>query len=208
MNKMLRRIVAGTLLALCPIVATAASAQAQLKTFVAGVRSATGVFTQTTIGPQGATRPGQTGAFAFQRPGKFKWAVQRPYEQLIVSDGKEVFQYDPDLAQVSVRNVDQVVGTSPAAILFGSGNLDDSFDVTVLPGKDGLDWLRAKPRNADAGFTHVDIGLKDNAPVRLELLDTFGQKTLIDLSDIRSNPVLPAAEFQFSSPAGVDVVRM
>jgi outer membrane lipoprotein carrier protein len=204
----IRRIMAGALLALCPLLANAASAQAQLKTFVTGVKSAMGSFTQITVGPQGDTRPGQSGVFAFQRPGKFKWAVQRPYEQLIVSDGKTIFQYDPDLAQVSVQEVDQVIGTSPAAILFGSGNLDESFDVTTLPGKDSMDWLRAKPRNADAGFNYVDIGLKDNVPLRLELLDSFGQKTQIELSDIRSNPLLPATEFQFSPPTGTDVVRM
>ena len=106
------------------------------------------------------------------------------------------------------RKVDAAIGTSPAAILFGSGSLEQSFEVSALPSKDGLDWLRAKPRNADAGFSRVDIGLKDNLPARVELLDSFGQTTRVDLSGITPNPSIGAKEFQFTAPKGVDVVKM
>jgi len=194
--------------ALVPAVALAASAQEQLRAFVSTVTSATGSFSQYTVNDQGRTQPAQTGVFSFQRPGKFKWAVQKPYEQLVISDGRQVFQYDPDLAQVTERKVDAAIGTSPAAILFGSGSLEQSFDVSALPAKDGVDWLRAKPRTADAGFSRVDIGMKNNLPVRVELLDSFGQTTRVDLSGIQANPQLPAKEFQFTAPKGVDVVKM
>ena len=134
--------------------------------------------------------------------------MQKPYEQLVISDGAKVYQYDPDLLQVTERKVDAAIGTSPAAILFGSGSLEQSFEVSALPSKDGLDWLRAKPRNADAGFSRVDIGLKDNLPARVELLDSFGQTTRVDLSGITPNPSIGAKEFQFTAPKGVDVVKM
>jgi len=196
------------LLSLSPLMALAADARTQLKTFVSQVNSATGKFTQTTTGPQGGAQRAQSGDFAFQRPGKFKWAVSQPYEQLVVSDGQQLFQYDPDLAQVTTRQVDQAIGTSPAAILFGSGDLEQAFEVTPLPTRDGLEWLRAKPRSADAGFAQVDIGLKNNLPERVELLDSFGQTTRVELSQIRSNPALPADTFRFVPPAGVDVVKM
>src|SRR5690606_5709817 len=130
------------------------------------------------------------------------------YEQLVVSDGQQLFQYDPDLAQVTTRQVDQAIGTSPAAILFGAGDLEQAFEVTPLPVRDGLEWLRAKPRNADAGFAQVDIGMRDNLPARIELLDAFGQTTRVELSNIQANPALPAGEFGFTPPAGVDVVKM
>ncbi|CAM4215382.1 outer membrane lipoprotein chaperone LolA [Bordetella muralis] len=195
-------------LSLSPLAALAADARTQLKAFVANVNSATGTFTQTTTGPQGGAQRAQSGNFAFQRPGKFKWAVSQPYEQLVVSDGQRLFQYDPDLAQVTTRQVDQAIGTSPAAILFGSGDLEQAFDVTPLPDRDGLQWLRAKPRNADAGFAQVDIGMQSNLPSRVELLDSFGQTTRVELSQIQSNPSLPANEFRFTPPAGVDVVKM
>ncbi|CAB3630593.1 Outer-membrane lipoprotein carrier protein [Achromobacter mucicolens] len=200
--------VLGLTSALVPALALAASAQEQLRAFVASVTSATGSFSQYTVNDQGRTQPAQTGVFSFQRPGKFKWAVQKPYEQLVISDGRQVFQFDPDLAQVTERKVDAAIGTSPAAILFGSGSLEQSFDVSALPAKDGVDWLRAKPRTADAGFSRVDIGMKNNLPVRVELLDSFGQTTRVDLSAIQPNPQLPAKEFQFTAPKGVDVVKM
>lgn len=206
--KTLRRLAAVAALSLAPAMVFAASAQEQLRAFVATVTSATGSFSQYTVNNQGRTQPAQTGVFSFQRPGKFKWAVQKPYEQLVVSDGRQVFQFDPDLAQVTERKVDAAIGTSPAAILFGSGSLERSFDVSALPSKDGIDWLRAKPRTADAGFSRVDIGMKDNLPVRVELLDSFGQTTRVDLSGIAANPQLPAKEFQFVAPKGVDVVKM
>ena len=205
----LRGMAAAAALCLSPALALAASAQEQLRAFVGTVSAATGSFSQVTIGnQQSRPQPTQTGTFSFQRPRKFKCAVQRPYEQLIVSNGRQVYQYDPDLAQVTERNVDAAIGTSPAAILFGSGSLEQSFEVSALPSRDGVDWLRAKPRNADAGFSRVDIGMKDNLPVRVELLDSFGQTTRVDLSGITPNPQLPASEFQFAPPKGVDVVKM
>ena len=206
--KTFHRLAVVAALSLAPALTFAASAQEQLKSFVATVTSATGSFSQYTVNNQGRTQPAQTGVFSFQRPGKFKWAVQKPYEQLVVSDGRVLFQFDPDLAQVTERKVDAAIGTSPAAILFGSGSLEQSFDVSALPSKDGVDWLRAKPRTADAGFSRVDIGMKDNLPVRVELLDSFGQTTRVDLSAINANPTLPAKEFQFTAPQGVDVVKM
>jgi outer membrane lipoprotein carrier protein len=195
--------------ALLPVHAYAATAQEQLHAFVSSVTAATGSFTQATSGgQQSKPRPPQSGSFSFQRPGKFKWAVQKPYEQLIVSDGKQVYQYDPDLAQVTVRKVDQAIGTSPAAILFGSGSLEQSFDVSALPARDGLEWLRAKPRTTDAGFSRVDIGFKNNQPARIELLDAFGQTTRVDLSNIVPNAKINAQDFTFTPPKGVDVVNM
>lgn len=197
------------LLAASPMLAWSANAPAQLRDFVTNINSGTGQFTQQTIDAKGAAgKRAQSGDFSFQRPGQFKWAVKKPYEQLIVSDGKLVYQYDPDLAQVTERKVDQSIGASPAAILFGSGSLDEAFSIQALPGKDGLDWLRATPRGADAGFTYVDIGFKGNMPARLDLLDSFGQTTRIDLSNIVANTKLPASEFQFVPPQGVDVVKM
>jgi len=198
---------AAAVLALAPLAALAADAPQQLSQFVAKVAGATGNFTQQTSG-QGQSRAEQSGQFSFQRPGKFRWEVKHPYEQLIVSDGQKVLQYDPDLAQVTQRSVDQSIGTSPAAILFGSGSLEDSFEVRALPDDEGLQWLRAVPRGADAGFTHVDIGFRNNLPARLLLLDAFSQTTRIELSDIQANPDLPASQFEFTPPDDVDVVKM
>jgi len=188
--------------------AWAASAQEQLQSFVSQVQAATGNFSQYTVGTQGQTKPAQSGQFSFQRPGRFKWDVLKPYAQQIVSDGKQLFQFDPDLNQVTVRQVDQAIGASPAAILFGSGSLEQSFTVTTLQDNEGLSWLRAKPRNGEAGFAYVDLGFAGGLPARIVLLDAFGQSTHIELSGLKPNPVLPAEAFRFVPPPGADVVRM
>jgi outer membrane lipoprotein carrier protein len=191
-----------------PLGAHAAGAVEQLRTFARDTQSASGTFTQQTRASSGRAQPAQSGEFAFQRPGKFDWRVIKPYEQRIVSDGREVFQFDPDLNQVSVRKTDAAVGSSPAAILFGSGDLEKAFNVKELPARDGLDWLEAVPRTPDAGFSKVEIGFKDGLPARLDLFDSFGQSTQVTLGDIRRNPSLSADSFTFKAPAGVDVVRM
>jgi outer membrane lipoprotein carrier protein len=202
------RVTAALALGLLPVWAMAATAQEQLRSFVSTVTSATGSFSQFTAGSQGRPQPAQSGTFSFQRPGKFRWSVTKPYQQLVISDGKQVYQYDADLAQVTVRKVDQAIGTSPAAILFGSESLEQSFTVTSLPSTGGLDWLRAKPLKADAGFAQMDIGFQNNLPQRIELLDSFGQTTEVTLSDIKPNPTIPPSDFEFVAPKGVDVVKM
>jgi len=186
-----------------------ASARVQLQHFVEHVKAATGRYTQTTIAAEGDARPAQSGTFAFARPGRFRWATEQPYEQLVVADGSDVFQYDPDLAQVTVRPLNDAIGASPAAILFGSGALEENFDVTELPqSDDGLNWLRAVPHARDAGFSQVDMGLRNNLPVRIELLDSFGQTTRITLAEVTPAANLPDETFRFTPPDDVDVVRM
>ena len=199
---------AAMLLACLPGLAWAADARAQLQSFVDQVQSATGNFSQARSDSNGAAQKPQTGAFAFQRPGKFRWDVRAPYAQLIVSDGQHVYQYDPDLEQVTERNANQAVGASPAALLFGSGSLGDSFDLQVQPDRDGLQWLRAVPKAPDAGFVHADIGFADGLPRQLELLDAFGQISRIVFTDLKANPDIPAAQFRFKVPQGADLVKM
>lgn len=208
---MLKRcvMVFGAWLIALPLVAMGADAAEQLRSFVNDVHAATGKFSQSVLTESGdAGGVSQQGSFSFERPGRFKWLVQQPFEQLTLSDGTQLYQYDPDLAQVIVRDIDDSVGASPAAILFGSGKLDDSFVLTALPQDDGLDWLRAQPRSPDAGFVHVDIGFRSGIPERLLLLDSFGQTSRIDLNDMVVNPQLAADEFVFTPPADADVVHM
>ncbi|NYT38931.1 outer membrane lipoprotein chaperone LolA [Allopusillimonas soli] len=205
----IKHLLAVAALALAPLATHAASAEAQLRKFIADVPSASGQFTQQRLSDKGQPSQGaESGTFSFKRPGQFNWHVVKPYEQLVVSDGKKVYQYDPDLAQVTVRPVGQSIGASPAAILFGEGSLDDNFTIAALPASDGIDWMRATPKGADAGFVHVDIGFLHGLPARLLLLDAFGQTTRIDLTDITLNPALGPDTFTFDPPAGVDVVKM
>ena len=210
-NSLARRTGVAVALAAAALVsapALADDAAGQLRSFAKEVKSATGTFTQVTRSSQGESATPQSGRFAFQRPGKFRWDVQKPYEQLTVSDGKELYQYDPDLAQVSVRGAAAAVGNAPAQVLFGEGSLDSAFTFQALPARDGLDWLRATPRGSDAGFTHMDLGFSGNLPAQIVILDAFGQTTQVEFSTLVPNPAVAASEFTFVAPKGVDVVKM
>ena len=193
---------------LTPMVGWAQTATQQLRDFIQHVQSAEGQFTQRTVDAQGQQRPAQTGDFSFKRPGKFKWHVTQPYEQLVIADGQTLLQYDPDLNQLSKRGMDQAIGASPAAILFGTGQLDEKFELTDLPRAEGVDWLRAKPKSAESGFDYVDIGFADAKPVYLVVLDGFGQQTRIELAQLKTNLALDLTTFQFTPPADVDVVTL
>lgn len=199
-------VAASSLFAVAPT--HAASAQEQLTSFSRDIRSASGSFTQSTRSADGKAGTPQTGTFAFERPGRFKWAVNKPYEQLVLADGKQLFQYDPDLAQVTVRPMDAALGTSPAQVLFGTASLEKTFTLAPLPDRDGLNWLRATPRSADAGFAHMDIGFDGNLPMQIQILDGFGQLTEVVFNSLVPNPTLGADTFRFVPPQGVDVVKM
>lgn len=188
--------------------AVANPAADQFRQFVEAFSAATGQFEQYTVTGQGQTTRAQSGSFAFERPGKFRWDVEQPYAQLVVSDGRSVFQYDPDLRQATVRPVDQSIGSSPAAILFGDVALDDAFNIEALPEQDGMEWLRAIPEQPDSGLNQVDIGMFEGKPARLLLRDSFGQTTRIDLSRIRAQSSFSSDTFEFSPPTGTDVVRV
>lgn len=188
--------------------ALASPAQQAFEQFVQNVSAAQGQFTQYTVGPQGETHLAQKGDFAFSRPGQFRWDIREPYAQLVVSDGVSVYQHDPDLNQVSVRAAGAAMGSSPAAILFGTGNMAQAFEVSARPDKDGLTWFRAVPRQPDSGLSQLDIGMRAGNPARLLLLDGFGQTTQIDLSNIRAQSSFPSDTFRFQAPPNTDVVNL
>lgn len=206
--KKLKTLFVATALVSFSTVSLAADALSQLKSFVAKVDAASGQFEQQTTDESGQAQPKQSGDFAFQRPGKFRWAVQQPYEQLIVADGQAVYQYDPDLLQATKRPIDDAVGASPAAILFGSGKLEEHFQLSNRPSEAQVDWLRATPKGQEAGFNYVDIGFRNQRPVELRILDSFGHTTRIQLSELNTQPQLPANSFVFDAPEGVDLVDM
>jgi len=185
-----------------------------LRHFIEHVQSASGQFSQQTLAAQrgadgsAGNRLTQTGRFAFQRPGRFRWATLVPHTQIITSDGTTVSQYDPDLAQMTRRAAGASLGHSPAAILFGADALENVFQLTALPEQGGLQWLRATPRQSDAGFQYLDLGFEAQLPVRLLLVDAFDQTTRIDLHDMTLNPLLADDVFTQTVPPDVDVVRL
>jgi len=202
------RLVAACAFAL-PAIASA-SALDQFKSFVSSTKAAKGEFVQKqvkSVGKGETAANTSTGTFLFARPGRFIWTYQKPYEQLLQADGQKLYIYDKDLNQVTVKQLGDALGSSPAAILFGSNDLEKNFTLKDAGAKDGLEWLEATPKTKDTTFDRIGIGLKDGVPHAMELRDSFGQVSLLTFSKFEKNPAIPADRFRFVVPKGADVFQ-
>ncbi|GAA7767273.1 MULTISPECIES: outer membrane lipoprotein chaperone LolA [Cupriavidus] len=196
------------LLAAAPVAQAAATDQ--LQTFVTSVKTARGEFTQQQMKGKGAdlkVASTSSGTFVFSRPGKFAWRYTKPYEQLLQADGQVLYIYDKDLNQVTERKLDGALGSSPAAILFGSNDLSKNFDVKNGATRDGVEWLELTPKEKDTQFERIGIGFKGGNLEAMELRDAFGNTTILTFSAIQKNPSLPADAFRFTVPKGADVMK-
>jgi outer membrane lipoprotein carrier protein len=203
-NSMKKHLLTPTLFALTLHCAHAAALD-DFKKFVDSASAISGQFVQTTQNA-GSPRGKQTsGQFVIARPGKFRWSIEKPYEQLIVSDGKQVSLYDKDLNQVTVRQLKDALSATPAALLLG-GELLGQFNLKEQGGRDGLEWLEATPKAKDMQFTKISVGMAQGSPARMELQDNFGQTTRIDFKSINNKAQSAADSFVFTPPKGVDVL--
>lgn len=190
---------------LCASTATAASTD-RLKAFIEQTRSASADFSQTVLDRSGRKIQEASGSLQFARPGKFRWTYIAPYEQLIVGDGTQLWIYDKDLNQVTARKLDDALGASPAALLAGDNAIERNFDLTNAGTKDGIDWLDARPKNAETTFERIRMGFKGADLDTMELKDQFGQLTVIRFTDLKRNPTLSPELFKFTPPPGADVI--
>jgi len=146
------------------------------------------------------------GSFSFLRPGRFRWSYAQPYAQLIVGDGARVWIYDEDLNQVTVRAMARALGSTPAALLAGAADVERAFELADAGSRDGLEWLEAKPREREAGFERIRLGMGTAGVQAMELADHFGQTTVLRFSNIVRNPPLEPSTFRFTPPKGADVL--
>jgi outer membrane lipoprotein carrier protein len=190
---------------LMPCAAGGASIET-LKTMFAQTTTARAHFAQIVLDRNMKMLQQATGTMQFSRPGRFRWEYDPPYEQVIVSDGSKVWLYDKDLNQVTVRRLDRALGSSPAALLAGSDDIEKSYRLSSLGNQDGLDWLEAVPRTQDTAFERVKLGFGKAGLEAMELRDPFGQITVIKFSTIERNTRLPPESFRFTPPKGADVI--
>ncbi len=187
---------------------THAAALDQLRSFLTQTSSARGEFVQRVVPRKGsAAQPPSSGSFVFQRPGKFRWIYQKPYEQLIVADGQRLVMFDKDLNQATIRKLQASLPSSPASILFGSNEFEKEFEVSDAGVRDGLEWIVAKPRAKDTTFERIEIGFRDGLPQAMLLADAFGQSTQLTFSNVERNPKLDGDAFRFTPPKGADVLE-
>ena len=181
----------------------------QLREFMIGAKSARGEFEQKLLKTSGSAET-TSGSFSFVRPGKFRWEVKKPYSQLMVSDGTQLFFFDKDLNQVVVRKLSDVLGATPAAILFGSNEFERNFKLSLLASKGEVEWVEALPLASgarEAGFEKMNMGFKGSLPVGMEVKDAFGRTSVFSFTGMQRNAPISDSEFKFSIPAGAEVVR-
>ena len=179
-----------------------------LREFTREARTGRATFTQVVTAGDNAKKKTSTGTFEFARPNRFRFAYAKPYEQVIVGDGEQVWLHDIDLQQVTVRPMAQALGTTPAALLAG-GSLDKDFELKAQPSAQGIDWVQATPRAKveNPSFQSLRVGFKGKTLAALELLDNFGQRSVLSFGDVAIN-VAPAADaFRFTPPKGAEVLR-
>jgi outer membrane lipoprotein carrier protein len=186
--------------------AARAGAVETLNEFIRDVKTGQAAFSQTVTSPDGARTKTSSGRFEFSRPNRFRFEYAKPFQQAIVADGQKVWIFDADLNQVSSRKVAAALGGTPAALLAG-GSLDKDFDLKPLPDKDGLAWALATPRTPESAFQSVRVGFRDKTLAAIEIIDSFGQRSMLTFSQFVANPALSAERFKFVVPAGADVIE-
>jgi outer membrane lipoprotein carrier protein len=185
-----------------------------LEEFVKNVKSGQAEFTQVVTSPARDGQPprvkNSSGQFAFARPNRFKFIYKKPFEQSIVADGEMLWLFDVDLNQVTVRKQAAVLGSTPAALIAAAPDLravSKEFSLSEAPAEGGLEWVLATPRARDSSLQSVRVGFHAGNLARLEILDSFGQKSVLTFSAFDANASLDAAAFQFKPPAGADVIH-
>ena len=178
-----------------------------LREFARDAKTGRAAFTQVVTSPDGAKKKTSTGSFEFARPNRFRFAYTKPFEQLIVGDGQKVWLYDADLQQASVRPMDKALGATPAALLAGA-TLEKDFELRALPKAQGLEWVQATPREKDdnANLQSLRIGFRGKTLTAIELVDGFGQRSLLTFKDLVTNLAPAVDAFRFVPPQGVEVL--
>ncbi len=186
--------------------------------FLRSVHSGRAQFTQTVTAPprEGqASRPKtSSGSFEFARPNRFRFSYTRPFQQLLVADGQTLWLHDVDLNQVTARKLSQVLQGTPAAVIASAGELralQADFQLSAQGESGGLQWVLAVPRQREGQLQSIRVGLRAGAAgpelVSLDILDSFGQRSLMSFSQFEANVPVPAGTFQFKPPPGADVIR-
>ena len=211
-------------IAACAI-STGAAAQSagleRLESFLKTTKTGRAEFSQTVTSParegQAVKTKKSSGVFEFSRPNRFKFIYKKPFEQSLVADGQTLWMYDVDLNQVSASKQANVLASTPAALIASAPDLktlQQSFNLQAEPDKDGQAWVLATPKLQEGSLQNIRVGFKLAASGQpggelstLDILDNFGQRSVMSFQKFEINPALGADSFNFKPPAGVDVIK-
>ena len=174
--------------------------------FVNNVQTMSGRFEQQLVDADDLVVDESSGTIEIQKPGRFRWTYLEPYEQILVADGVNVWSYDVDLEQVTVKAQAEVLASTPALLLGGSQNVLDDFEYIGSFEDRGTVWVRLRPETSDNGFTKIELGFNEGKLSRMIFSDNLGQTTLIAFFDLSLNESIDEHRFSFSPPDDVDVV--
>lgn len=210
MLKKISRVVSAGLLLTVSCVSTGAeqdSSASALRDTLAATTSLSGEFQQTLRDSEHKAIETSSGDFALQRPGRFFWHTQKPFEQQLISDGTTIWLYDPDLMQVTVRPVDASAKATPAVLLSESvESLAKAFRITRSVGQGGHQVFGLTPIDDDSLFAKLELEFAEQQLLRIVVHDSLGQTTEFALTDTQRNRPVDAALFTFTAPEGVDVL--
>lgn len=187
--------------------AFAASAEDELRQFVENVRTLSGRFVQTQTDEHGEVVSSGAGEMAIARPGRFRWAYEQPYKQLMVCDGARIWAYDPDLAQVTVRPAGEALAGTPAELLATRARLGENFLIEDRGEQQGLHHVALTPKSGQGEFKSIELWLSKGVPQRLRFADPLGGTTDVELRELKVNVAIDDARFRFTPPKGVEVVE-
>ena len=165
-----------------------------------------GRFEQSLIDAEGAVVEVTSGTLEIERPTKFRWTYTDPYEQWLVADGLNIWSYDVDLAQVTVKPQAEALSNTPALLLGGSSEALEQFSFDGSMEEQGTVWVRMRPVDESSGFNRLELGCTDGQLSRMVFFDNLEQTTLVALYDVVVNEPIDAEQFQFVIPDEADLV--
>jgi outer membrane lipoprotein carrier protein len=209
----MKKLLTGFALSALAMVAHA-GAMESLENFIRNAKTGRADFTQVITAPpkdgQAARTKTSSGTFEFQRPNRFRFEYRKPFEQSIVADGQTLWLHDKDLNQVSQRKQAKVLGSTPAALIASSPDLESlkrDFDLQVLPDRDGMQWVQATPKQKEGQLTNMRVGFRGDQLAALDIQDSFGQRSVLTFANMQVNGAVNTAAFTFTPPKGADVVQ-
>lgn len=205
----MKKIIAGLFLSLLLVTGLSqaqSTGEDKLNQFVQHVETFQAAFEQTVIDPEGQVMEQAQGLFVLSRPGKFRWDYETPYPQKIVADGKNIWFYDIDLEQVTVKSQQEALAETPATLLSGELVPEDKYNINNLPSDDGLLWVELTPKQTESNFQAVTLAFDGDVLQQMIMRDSFDQRTRLTFTQVIENPKFKQDMFKFTPPTGIDVV--
>jgi outer membrane lipoprotein carrier protein len=185
---------------------SAARAGDRVEDYFSGLQTFQAEFSQTVVDASGEQVQNSRGTVWIQRPGRFRWDYRTPYRQLIVADGKQLWTWDEDLEQATVKPVGEALSTTPAMLLSGFRPLSEVMTWREIESQGDYSWFQLDPRQTDAAVQQVEIGFEKDQLTLIEVIDGFGNQTRIRFSDIVRNQPVDADRFRIELPPGTDII--